>query len=324
MTCKFETTRRTALSLIAATLALPRAALAGGLETSSGTAFGTLWRISAPHGSGVALLGPEVETLFAEIDALLSPWRPDSEISRFNAGPAGERPAAPALVEVTEASLDIARRSGGAFDPTVGPLVAQWGFGPILHGGSPDWRAISAGPGGIGKTRADLTLDLCGIAKGWALDQAVARLQSMGMNDLLFELGGEFAALGHHPHRRAWRIAVESPLPGRTAPVALRLPAGLAVATSGTREQSYQLQGHRYSHIIDPLSRTPVFGALRSVTVVADDAMTADGWATALFAAGSEAGPDLALAENIAALFLIEDDGALLQIRTGPIEELIL
>ncbi|MGP6086352.1 FAD:protein FMN transferase [Antarctobacter jejuensis] len=316
--------RRAALGLVAAAALMPRTGFAGGVETLSGAAFGTHWRIATPPGSGLAALAPQIESLFAQADKQFSPWRADSAISHFNASPAGKQAADPALIEVTAAALDIARRTSGAFDPTVGPLVARWGFGPIAQGGAPDWRALSTTPDGLSKTRADLTLDLCGIAKGWALDRAADLAGTAGIKDLLFDLGGEFIALGQHPDGRDWRVAVEAALPLAPSPAALRLLGGTAVATSGMRAQSYVLNGRQYSHIIDPGTGAPASGTLRSVTVVASDAMTADGWATALCAAGDEAGPDLAQTHDIAALFQYHDGQQIRQIRTGAIADLIL
>jgi thiamine biosynthesis lipoprotein len=322
MTPVYRPGRRTALALFGAVLCAPRAAFAGGVETISGAAFGTYWQITAPSGHTIAGLVPEIEALFGDIDLHLSPWRADSMISRFNSGAA---PASdPALMQVTKAALEISRQSEGAFDPTVGPLVAQWGFGPVLRGGAPDWRALSVGPEGLTKARADLTVDLCGIAKGWALDRAAALARDAGFDSLLIDLGGELCALGRHPDGRDWRVAIEAPLPALRAPAALRLPAGAAVATSGTRTQSYRLNGRTYSHIIDPVTREPAAGSLRSVTVVAATATSADGWATALCAAGEGAGPDLAHAQGVAALFLFEKDGAMRVRRTGQISDFIL
>ncbi len=317
----YRPSRRTALGLIGAAFAVPGAAFAGSLEVLSGTAFGTSWRMVAPSGSGVAQLKPRIDALFAAVDRQLSPWRSDSAISLFNAGPAGAQATDPAVVEVTIAALEIASQSQGAFDPTVGPLVARWGFGPIDGGGAPDWRALSVGPRDVSKARADLTLDLCGIAKGWALDKAAALTRDAGFDDFLFELGGEFIARGQHPEGRAWRVAVEAPL---SAPPALHLPAGAAVATSGVQAQSYTRNGRTYSHIIDPAAQAPAAGKLRSVTVVAQTAMIADGWATALCAAGDAAGPDLARTHDIAALFLIEAPSGMRQVQTGAIMDLIL
>ncbi|WGH78564.1 FAD:protein FMN transferase [Jannaschia ovalis] len=314
-------TRRGALGAMGAALLTPRVGFAGGVETLAGAAFGTRWRIVAREGADLARLRPGIAALFDGIDRVFSPWRAGSAISRFNAGtgPAQD----PALRAVTGAALAIARASDGAFDPTVGPLVARWGFGPIARGGAPDWRALSLGARSLAKARADLTLDLCGIAKGHALDRAAELIRAAGFDDLLFELGGEFLALGRHPDGRDWRVAVEGP-PTRPAPAALRLPAGAAVATSGVWTQSYRRNGRLYSHIVDPRTRAPAAGGLRAVTVVAEDATRADGWATALCAAGETAGPDIAATRDIAALFLIETDGGLRQVRTGAIADMIL
>jgi thiamine biosynthesis lipoprotein len=318
----FQPSRRSALTMLGAALLAPRVGLAAPVEIMSGAAFGTYWQISAPDGGGASELAADIQQLFDGIDRVFSPWRADSTISRFNRGRAGATD--PAFIEVTTAALDIARKSEGAFDPTVGPLVAQWGFGPVLQGSAPDWRALSVGPDLLTKARADLTLDLCGIAKGWALDRAAGLARDAGFDNLLIDLGGELYAQGRHPAGRDWHVAIEAPLPMQSAPAVLRLPTGAAVATSGTRAQSYQLNGRTYSHIIDPLTRAPAAGGLRSVTVVAPDAMTADGWATALCAAGASAGPDLATTQDIAALFLIEQDGALRAVRTGQISQFIL
>ncbi len=318
----YRPSRRSALALFGAAFATPSVCFAGSVETLSGPAFGTYWQIAAPRGSGVARLVPDIQALFAKIDTQFSPWRADSAISQFNRGTAGAFD--PALLQVTAAALDIARLSEGAFDPTVGPLVAQWGFGPVTQGGAPDWRALAVGPDALTKARADLTLDLCGIAKGWALDRAAALARDAGFDSLLIDLGGELYALGQHPDGRDWHVAIEAPSPLFQSPAALRLPAGAAVATSGTRAQSYDLGGRVYSHIIDPVTRAPAAGGLRSVTVVAADAMTADGWATALCAAGDMAGPDLAASQNIAAVFLIEQEDALRIVRTGQIAQFIL
>ena len=323
-TCLSATTRRAALGLIGATFLTPRAALAAGLEVQSGTAFGTTWRLAGGQGSGLAAFRPGIEAVLAEVDRQFSPWRADSALSAFNASVGGVEETEADLLTVTRAALGIARVSEGAFDPTVGPLVARWGFGPIHAGGAPDWRGIRAGATGLGKTRADLTLDLCGIAKGWALDRVAALLRDSGAGAFLFELGGEFIALGDHPDGRAWRVAVEHPLAGQPPPVALRLPGGMAAATSGLAVQSYLLDGRLYGHIIDPAAGVPATGALGSVTVAAPDAMTADGWATALFAAGAEDGPEMARAAGLAALFLSVEGGSLRRVVTGPMAELIL
>lgn len=320
---KIRHTRRQVLALGAGAMLWPRAGQAAGLETVAGEAFGTTWRITAPSGARPELLRPAIDAAFARIDRRMSPWRADSEIGRFNAGAAGMHPVSSETARVAAAACRLAAISDGAFDPTVGPLVAQWGFGPI-SGGPPDWKGIAAEPERIGKRSGDLTLDLCGIAKGWALDCAMDIARQAGHTDLLMDLGGELAALGRHPSGREWQVAVESPLDDGPAPAVLRLHPGHAVATSGQKAQGYGVGSASYGHIIDPARRQPASDALRSVTVVAATGMEADGWATALFAAGADNGPAMAGSRGVKALFLIAQDGVLQQVPTAGMEAVLL
>ncbi len=316
-------TRRRLLALGGAALLWPRAGRAEPLETVSGRAFGTEWHLAAPSGSDMARLRPAIEAVLDEVDRQMSPWRADSEIGRFNAGRAGEHGVSAATAHVTAEALRLTARSNGAFDPTVGPLVARWGFGPI-RGDGPDPSGITVQNGVITKRAPGLTLDLCGIAKGWALDRVTDLARDAGHDSLLFDLGGELAALGRHPSGRAWHVAVEDPTGTPDAPAVMRLSNGQAVATSGLRTQSYAAGARPYGHIIDPTQAAPASSALLSVTVTAASAMEADGWATALFAAGAEAGPALARDHELSALFLLAGPDGLRQHRTGAISEALL
>ncbi|QPM92302.1 FAD:protein FMN transferase [Pseudooceanicola algae] len=319
---RLQPSRRAFLAGLGAACAAPALghASASPIEDLSGAAFGTRWQLTGPSGLGQSR--QSIEALFADIDCEMSPWRADSTISRFNASNSG-MPVSAEMSRVVQVALDLASRSEGAFDPTVGPLVARWGFGPIEQGAAPDWRNLSLQGGQLGKAESDLTLDLCGIAKGRALDRAVDLMRGQGAEHLLFDLGGELRALGGHPEGRDWRVAIESPLPGQSVAAILHLPAGMAVATSGVSAQGYVLNGRVWGHIMDPNRAGPVEGRLRAVSVLAPDAMTADGWATALFAAGDEGGPDLARAHDVPALFLYETDTALCRVVTGGMGDVL-
>lgn len=313
----FVPTRRAVL-LGAAALALPAApALARGVPptvTLGGPAFGTTWRLTLPAGRDSGDLADSVAALIAEVDAGMSPWRADSAISRFNAAGAGavRVPAGTALVAGAALALNAA--SGGVFDPSVGPLVARWGFGPI-ETGEAGVAGMQAGPDALIKTHAGQTLDLCGIAKGHALDR-VAALVGARHGDFLIDLGGELTARGRHPSGRAWQIAVEDPRPDATGAAEILALDGLAVATSGDRVNGYELGGRRVGHVIDPRTGAPAAGGVSSVSVIAADGMTADGWATALMAAGAADGPRLAERHGIEALFLVRDGADLRRIET--------
>ena len=277
------------------------------LQTMGGPAFGSSWRISLPNDVDAAPLRPGIEAILARVDAEMSPYRPTSDLSRFNRSSSADwQPMPPALCTVSAAALDIARLTHGAFDPTVGPTVSRFGFGPI-QGGSGSYRNISVASGALRKTNPGLTLDLCGIAKGYALDRVAAFLTDAGVANALVEIGGEVRALGLHPQGRDWQVAIADPRANTFAPLKIIRSGRLALATSGHAANG--LHGPlSTSHIIDPHTGHPASTTLLSVSVLAPDAMQADALATALCAAGPDAGIDLARRLDLAALFAI--DGA--------------
>lgn len=320
----YHPTRR---RMIAATAALASGALLprlghaqGSTEVIEGRAFASHWRVTAPAGLGIGHQRAGIAALLARVDAQMSPWRADSEIARFNAHKDHSGDVSPETARVAHAALVLAEASDGWFDPTVGPLVARWGFGPIRGSETGDWRGLAVTGAALHRDRPGLTMDLCGIAKGHALDLVLAHLQAQGFADALIDLGGELAGTGRHPSGRDWRVAVEDPRPGTMgSALGLRMPPGLAIATSGTRAQGYALGQHRYGHIISPRSGRPSKAHFASVSVLSDQAMIADGWATALMAA-SEAGPDLARAQGLSALFLAAGPGGLRAETTGDFD----
>jgi FAD:protein FMN transferase len=317
----FHPTRRQMIALTGATLLTGPSRAASPTQTLQGRAFASAWRITGP--TDAERHRPAIDALLAQIDRQMSPWRDDSEITRFNAAP-HDAPASTQLTTVAQAALTLAQSSNGWFDPSVGPLVAQWGFGPIKGASGGGWQGLAATDTALHKTSPTLTMDLCGIAKGYALDRMAAHLQDAGLQSFLIDLGGELAALGQHPSGRDWHVAIEDPRPTQNAPAAaLRLPTGLSVATSGLRAQSYGLGGRDYGHIINPHSAQPATGTLASVSVLHTSAMLADGWATAL-AAAEESAPQLATANGITALFLFTTKAGLHMQTTGGFDRHLL
>ena len=322
----FRPDRRTLLMAGAAAL-LARPSLAIGAPATAmleGSAFATSWRIVLPAGVDGRSLRPAVEAELAAIDRDMSPWCEGSAISRFNRASAGTRELPAALIRVALAALDLASATAGAFDPTVGPLVARYGFGPIHDGRAGLWPSLSVGDGFLTKAETGVTLDLCGIAKGFALDRVADVLSAAGQSAFLIDIGGELLARGHHPSGRLWQAAVEDPRDGAAGPAAMIRLDNMAVATSGTRWNIYVLGGRTISHIIDPVTGEPVGGALASVSVLAPTAMAADGWATALMAAGPENGVLLARRNGVAALFVSVTGNRLQQVTTGGFQDRML
>lgn len=295
----------------------------------TGETMGTTWAVSLarpPASVGAEGLRRAVEATLARVDRAASTWREDSELARFNAaGTTAWRPVSPMLARIVTGALRTSRLSGGAFDPTVAPLVDLWGFGP---GGGPRARptddalraararvgfahlAVRGEPPALRKDLPALEVDLSAIAKGFAVDRVAARLAEMGAHDVLVEIGGELRARGRNPDGEPWIVAVQRPNGSAGAASALLGLTDAAVATSGDYRTHFEQDGRRYSHLIDPRTGEPVSHGLASVTVVARSAMRADALATALLVLGPERGPALAERERLAALFLVrEGDG---------------
>lgn len=233
------------------------------------------------------------------VDLRFSNWKSDSEISRVNRELAdGPVELSASAREIVDIALEIARASGGAFDPTVEPLVRLWGF----LGGTPrvppadaiehvltkvgvhhfalEGRTLrSAVPG--------LRIDLGGIAKGHAVDAAAAVLREAGVERALVDLSGNMVGLGHPPAGDAWTLGVRDPDRRAQWFARLRLQPDEAVATSGNYEQFVDADGRRHGHVLDPRTGWPV-DDLVAVTVLAPRAVEADAWATALLVMGTE------------------------------------
>jgi len=288
--------------------------------TFGGHAFASTWRVAGGLTLDERLLRPQIEAIIQRVDERMSPWRSDSAISRFNGNPTtGWQPLPDDLCQVVAESLAVAELTNGAFDPTVGPAVARFGFGPI-DGGSGSYKAISVRDGAVRKTHHDLTLDLCGIAKGYALDEITNLLRRDGVTSALIELGGEVAAIGNHPTGRAWQVAIEQP--GRPQVTAYRIvaPGHLALASSGHSPNGYHGRV-ALSHLIDPNDLRPADNGLVAVSVLATTAMRADALATALTVLGPQRGIQCASDLGIAALFLARTDSGLTETMTGSFSD---
>jgi thiamine biosynthesis lipoprotein len=261
-----------------------------------------------------------ISRILETVNAQMSTYLPDSELSDFNAAVAGRWTGISAdTLSVVREALRIARLTDGAFDPTIGPLVDLWGFGP---GGTPravpgrrriaeklthighDAIETRTSPQAIAKGRPEIRLDLSGIAKGFAVDKIAAHLERVGVEYYLAEIGGELRGRGYSQRGDVWRVGIERPAGARRIPQRIVRLGGQALATSGDYRIFFERKGLRYSHILDPRDGRPVRHGLASVTVIASTAMQADGLSTALMVLGPAAGLDLARREKIAAFFI--------------------
>jgi len=307
----------------------------GNAASFAGATMGTGYNITVsnfPEALDRRAFKAGAEQILEIVNREMSNWRPASDISIFNSGPASRlSPVSQDTLMVLETALGISRKTRGAFDPTVGPLVDLWGFGPAESGRNvpPDKRIESmlAGTGyrrlrldrttsAIAKEHPDLAVNLSGIAKGFGVDKLASFVESQGIEDYLVEIGGELRARGRSPRRAPWRIGIEEPVAWQRSLQRIIALEGGAVATSGNYRNYFQNDGVLYSHIIDPRSGIPVDHKLASVTVIAATAMAADALSTGLMVLGPDAGLALARQEGLAAFFLVQDGRGFAEIAT--------
>ncbi len=233
-------------------------------------------------------------------EALLTRFRPDSDIGRVNgAAPGRAVPVDAETGQVLEAALLLAYATDGRFDPCLGRATVHWdGDGPPpaewdieALAGRQLFRHLEVDRAG-GETRvrahhAGLWVDLGAIGKGWGVDRAVSALRDWGITSGLVNLGGDLYALGTSPDGDPWRVGVRDPDDPAGIVAELALAEG-ALATSGDYERFFVHAGRRYHHILDPRTGLPAETATRSVTVADDRCWRADAVATALFGATAE------------------------------------
>ncbi len=248
----------------------------------------------------------EVEGRLAKIDALMSTYKPKSEISRFNRSRLlTPFPVSPETLIVVEKALEFSRLSDGAFDPTVGGLVDLWGFGPTPRSDPPKDSEIAAAlktagykrlstrksPPALIKAVPELEIDLSAIAKGYSVDFVAAALENRGIKNFLVEVGGEVVAKGKNPSGGPWRIGIDKPkenaLPGDDLTAIVPL-SGRAMATSGSYRNFIKKGGKRLPHFIDPRTGRPVPHTLASASIIAPTCIEADAAATAVMVMGLE------------------------------------
>lgn len=318
-----DLTRRAILLGLAGAGLSAKVASAGSLRVESGPAFGSSWRISVDRSVDLTAVRPAVDAVIRQVDGQMSPYLDTSDLTLFNRSRGTEVRVVPReLCTVAAEAVRIARLTDGAFDPTVGPVVSRFGFGPI-QGGTGSYSGIEVSTNSLRKAISDLTLDLCGIAKGYALDRITEALQRLGVQDAMIEVGGEIRVLGRHPKGRQWIAAIADPVVTGFQVYRLVAPGGDALATSGHAVNGLAAP-IGISHIIDPLSRRPANTDLASVSVLAATAMEADALATGLCAAGTSKGISLARHLDISALFILRRGGKTTDLMTGRFGERVL
>ncbi|MFT5712367.1 MAG: thiamine biosynthesis lipoprotein [Glaciecola sp.] len=292
----------------------------------SGQTMGTTYSIKVVQRSDIPIdakaLKGQVDEALIQVNALMSTYDPDSELSRLNKTAAGTPfPISQQTEFVLKEAIRLHSLSRGSLDVTVGPLVNLWGFGPdkraeVIPTQSQlldiaDYVGIDKFEMNLGvvtKLHSKLYIDLSTIAKGYGVDVVADIIEANQINDYLVEIGGEMRVAGKKATGNDWRIAIEKPITNERAIQKIISIGDNAIATSGDYRNYFEQDGIRYSHLIEPKTGYPITHNLVSVTVVHASSMTADGLATALNVMGADQAKMLATREDLAVFMVIKQD----------------
>ena len=272
--------------------------------------------------------GASLDSLFTAFSSEFSLFDSSSVVCRLNRGE--DVVLSKDFERLLQLSMQISRNTDGAFDVTVAPLVKLWGFGPdSLREVTPQmvdsvlenvgYKKIGVEYGHLIKRNANIQLDFGAIAKGLAVDKAVALMRQRGHADFLVDIGGEVRTCGSK-YGKPWRIGVQVPTADSDGEIASNYDFPLtdkAIATSGNYRNYHEKDGERFSHIINPTTGYSERSDLLSVSVIADDCTTADAYATALMVMGREKSLQWLQAHpELAAYLIYYEDGGFKVART--------
>lgn len=288
----------------------------------SGETMGTTYNIVAvdvPQELTREQLFAAVEKELKAVNASMSNWDPNSEVSLFNAsGDTAPVSISSEFAHVMTGANQVHELSDGKFDVTLGPLIDLWGFGakkpgdPVPSSGQIDAALAQIGQSEmitlqgemLSKAMPETSINLSAIAKGYGADAVAQVLLDLGVERYLVEIGGDLVSAGLNAEGKAWVIGIERP-DAAARGIEMILPVSdKGMATSGDYRNFFEQDGVRYSHLIDPTTGYPVTHRTTSVTVVADSGMMADAWATAMMIVGDEAGMVIAEANDMAVFFI--------------------
>jgi len=292
-----------------------------------GGIFGTYYQITLvdPLTQGEAnALEEGILAEMEDVDQAMSTYRDDSELVAFNDAPLNEwQPLSNELIEVLAISRSVSEASKGAFDITIGDVVNLWSFGPEARPEEvPSEAELSERMATIGfdavevdtqrmqaRRLRDVFADLSGVAKGHATDRVAAYLDQQGIDNYLVNIGGGLIARGYRDieDQTPWRVGIEVPQSGVPEAQHVIVLEGMSVATSGDYRNYFEVDGERFSHLLDPRTGQPIKHQLASVSVFHPSNAWADAWATALTVVGSEQGMQLAVENNLNILMLVRE-----------------
>jgi len=302
----------------------------------SGSAQGTTYHISfwARQNTDTQAIKKAVDEEFSRLDKLLSNYRKDSVIEQFNSTISSEpQEVGEEIVALAEQARVVSQASQGCYDLTIKPVFMLWGFtrdklsppdaatlqNTLKEVGFTQLEVVDASH--LRKLNPNLSVDLSSIAQGYSVKRIAALLEQQSIENYLVEIGGELQTRGQKPDNSPWRVALEKPLPEERTMhkiITIKRTDPLAIMTSGTYRHYFDLNGKRYSHILDARTGAPIVHSTVSVTVFNADPTHADAWSTALLCLGREAGIEAANKAGIAALFIEQQGGSFNEYTSAP------
>ncbi len=300
---------------------------------NEGKIFGTYYHIVYQSVSGDK--HQQIKDLLNSFNKSLSTYDTGSIISRFNRGEKNVA-ADSFFVKVFNTAIEVYEKSSGAFDITVAPLVNAWGFGfskiekvtPCLIDSLIQYVGmsnVSINNGIITKKKDGIMLDASAIAKGYGVDVVALFLKNQGIKNYMVEIGGEINSSGLNPKGKLWRIGIDKPIDdplveSRELQMIIQI-SDKSMATSGNYRNFYIKDGKKFAHTIDPSTGYPVQHSLLSATIIADDCMTADAYATACMVLGLEKSIELIeQLPGVEGCFIFQDDTAMNVVYTSGFE----
>jgi len=267
-----------------------------------------------------------------EIEARMSLYDEQSEINQVNRhSGTGTASVSEDTYQVLKLAKEVAESSGGAFDPTVGPLITEWGFStdePKVPSGERiasltelvDYRKLNLSREGEAELlKEGMKLDLGGIAKGYAADEANRIIREEGSSSALVNLGGNIMLVGEKPDGTPWRIGIQDPESHRGDYVLILFLDSGTVVTSGIYERFFHENDTMYHHLLDTKTGYPAENNLESVTIVTENSAYADAVSTAAFILGLDGGWDyLESLEGTEGIFLTRDKDVYMTSGFGP------
>ncbi|MDW3778987.1 FAD:protein FMN transferase ApbE [Kluyvera cryocrescens] len=292
-----------------------------------GKTMGTFWRVSVVGMDNARAedLRQKVQQQLDADDQLLSTWKNDSALMRFNhSNSMTPWPVNEAMADIVTESLRIGYKTQGAMDITVGPLVNLWGFGPDKQPvKTPTQAQIDAAKARTGlaflsvinrsgrqylqKSIPDLYVDLSTVGEGYAADHLARLVTEEGISRYLVSVGGALVSRGMNAEGQPWRVAIQKPTDRENAVQAIVDINGHGISTSGSYRNYYELDGQRISHVIDPQTGRPITHKLVSVTVIAPTALEADGWDTGLMVLGPQKAQQVVREYGLAVYMIMKD-----------------